>query len=98
MYFPLRFVRLDYFPVSSLDHAVHVFSEQTFKSDNNEFVEGLMYGKDRGVIMVGNMVDDAGSGQVRWNHKLGLGFSVRFSLSRSSGLHRVYDLLPIWQF
>lgn len=48
-----KYVKLEYFPVNSLDEACTVFKREVFKSKENQFVEGLMYDKDRGVIMTG---------------------------------------------
>ncbi|KAK4014273.1 hypothetical protein OUZ56_026805 [Daphnia magna] len=66
----LQFVRLEYQSVSSLDEACRVFQEQTLKDENNQFVEGLMFSLNRGVIMTANMVNSAEPGKLnvisRW--------------------------------
>ncbi|XP_033219079.1 delta(24)-sterol reductase-like [Belonocnema kinseyi] len=51
-----KFIELEYQPVTSLTEAVDVFKRQTFAKENNQFVEGLMFSKEKGVIMTGNMV------------------------------------------
>ncbi|XP_066995302.2 delta(24)-sterol reductase isoform X2 [Anabrus simplex] len=53
-----RYVQLDYHPVTSLKEAVNRFRKETLKRDGNQFVEGLMFSKDEGVIMTGNMVSE----------------------------------------
>ncbi|XP_046745522.1 delta(24)-sterol reductase-like isoform X1 [Diprion similis] len=55
----LKYVKLEYEPVKSLKEACEVFRRQTLKKDDNQFVEGLMFSKERGVIMTGNMVSEA---------------------------------------
>jgi len=66
----LQFVKLQYQPVESLDEAYRVFEEQTMLKEGNQFVEGIMYSLNRGVIMTGNMVNSAEPGKVnvlsRW--------------------------------
>ncbi|XP_046455631.1 delta(24)-sterol reductase-like [Daphnia pulex] len=66
----LQFVRLEYKSVSSLDEACRVFEEETLKEENNQFVEGLMFSLNRGVIMTANMVNSAEPGKLnvisRW--------------------------------
>lgn len=57
-------MKLEYIPVHSLDHAISVFEEQTMKSEDNQFVEGIMFNCDQGVIMVGNMTTSAEPGKV----------------------------------
>ena len=57
-------MRLEYKSVSSLDEACRVFKEETLKEENNQFVEGLMFNLNRGVIMTANMVNSAEPGKV----------------------------------
>ena len=59
-----RYVKIDYYPVHSLDYAAVVFAEMTLKKDENQFVEGIMFNKEEGVIMVGNMTSVAEPGKV----------------------------------
>lgn len=56
-----KYVRLRYQPVYNLDDMVSVFEQASRDSENNDFVEGLVYGRDRGVIMVGKFIDDVGA-------------------------------------
>lgn len=49
----LKYVKLDYSPVTSLRQACEMFTKQTLKKHGNEFVECLMFSKDRGVVMTG---------------------------------------------
>lgn len=60
-------MRLEYTSVSSLDEACRVFKEETLKEENNQFVEGLMFNLNRGVIMTANMVNSAEPGKVLWS-------------------------------
>lgn len=60
-----RYVKLQYQSVSSLDEACRVFEKETRKKDGNQFVEGIMFSLNRGVIMTGNMVNSAEPGKVR---------------------------------
>lgn len=55
LFFWHRYVKLNYYPVYSLDDAVKVFEEESLKKDKNHFVEGLMFSADQAVIMTGNM-------------------------------------------
>jgi delta24-sterol reductase len=56
-----RYVRLCYQPVYTLDEMVGVFERACRDTENNDFVEGLVYGRDQAVIMNGKFVDDAGT-------------------------------------
>ncbi|GAB6032196.1 Delta(24)-sterol reductase [Chamberlinius hualienensis] len=51
------YVKLEYFPLKTEDAVIKKFNEESEKSDPVDFVEGLMYTKDSGVVMLGNMVD-----------------------------------------
>lgn len=66
----LRFVKLEYEPVRSLDEAAALIKRRISPSENNEFVEALMFSKDEGVVMTGNMVSCADWGKLneigRW--------------------------------
>ncbi|KAJ1530360.1 hypothetical protein ONE63_005272 [Megalurothrips usitatus] len=60
----LRFVKLQYEPVRSLDEAASVIKRQIGLPEGNEFVEALMFSKDEGVVMTGNMVSCADRGKL----------------------------------
>ena len=62
--FKCRFVKLEYQPVHSLDEATRVFAEQANKTESNQFVEGIMFSLNSGVVMTGNMVNSAEPGKV----------------------------------
>lgn len=51
------YVKLDYQPVYSLDEACRVFAEASERENPPEFVEGLMFSRDRGVILTGDFAD-----------------------------------------
>ena len=50
--------------MSSLEEACRVFEEQTLKEENNQFVEGIMFDINHGVVMTANMVNSAEPGKV----------------------------------
>jgi len=52
-----KYVRIHYRPVYSLDDMVDVFEQASRDAENNDFVEGLVYGRDQAVIMVGKFAD-----------------------------------------
>jgi len=54
-----RFVKLDYYAANSMDEIIEIFQEQTMKASENQFVEGIIFSKNKGVIMVGNMTTSA---------------------------------------
>ncbi|MGR8941327.1 MAG: FAD-binding oxidoreductase [Gammaproteobacteria bacterium] len=56
-----KYIRLHYQPVHTLDEMVSVFEQASRDIENNDFVEGLVYGSDQAVIMVGRFVDAMGS-------------------------------------
>ncbi|MGZ5000520.1 MAG: FAD-binding protein [Methylomonas sp.] len=56
-----KYVRVRYQPVYSLDNMVGVFEQASRDTENNDFAEGLVYGRDRAVIMTGKLVDDVAS-------------------------------------
>lgn len=59
-----RFVRVEYKPCHSLDNLVQTFTEETNKIDGNQFVEGLMYSLNSGVVMTCNMATSAEPGKL----------------------------------
>ena len=52
-----RFVRLDYIPVYSLEQMVETFEREVERSDAANFVECLVYSREKAVVMTGNLVD-----------------------------------------
>ncbi len=55
-----KYVRLHYQPVYNLDTLVAVFEQASRDTENNDFVEGLVYGRDQAVIMTGRFADAVG--------------------------------------
>lgn len=55
-----KFVRVHYQPVQSLAHLVRVFEQASRDTENNDFVEALVYGRDEAVIMTGKFADATG--------------------------------------
>ncbi|XP_054284082.1 delta(24)-sterol reductase-like [Macrosteles quadrilineatus] len=53
-----RFVKLKYEPFYSLDEGVAMCEARSKDKNKNQFVEGIMFDKNQGVIMTGSMVDD----------------------------------------
>merc|ERR1711997_164688 len=52
-----RFVKLDYIPVYSLEQMVETFEREVERSDASNFVECLVYSREKAVVMTGNLVD-----------------------------------------
>lgn len=65
-----RFIRIDYKPIQSLDEMTRAFEAASRNEDGNDFVECLMFDKERSVLMTGNMVDSCEPGKLneigRW--------------------------------
>ncbi|MDD5035661.1 MAG: FAD-binding protein [Methylococcaceae bacterium] len=55
-----KYIRLHYQPVYTLDDMVGVFERASRDSENNDFVEGLVYSRDEAVIMRGAFTDTLG--------------------------------------
>lgn len=51
---------MQYHPYSSLDELVKRFNEESLKKNPHQFVEALLYTKNTGVVMTGDMVDEVG--------------------------------------
>lgn len=51
-----KYISLKYIPVRGVGKIVDLFEKES-KNLKNDFVEGLMYSLDEGVIMIGNMVE-----------------------------------------
>lgn len=59
-----RFVRLDYTPVYSLEQMIETFEREVERSDSANFVECLVYSKEKAVVMTGNLVDSCEPGKL----------------------------------
>ena len=59
-----RFVKLDYIPVYSMEQMVETFEREVEKSSAANFVECLVYSKDKAVVMCGNLVDSCEPGKL----------------------------------
>lgn len=55
-----KYVRIEYIPLHTQDEVVSVFDRECRDLKKNDFVEGLVYGNDSGVIMLGTQVDKVG--------------------------------------
>jgi delta24-sterol reductase len=50
-----KYVELTYLPVTGFAHAVEILTAETTK--DHDFIDGIMFGRDHGVIMVGRLTD-----------------------------------------
>ncbi len=55
-----KYVRLYYQPVYALGEMVEFFEQASRDTENNDFVEGLVYSHDTAVVMRGRLVDELG--------------------------------------
>jgi delta24-sterol reductase len=56
-----KYIRVHYQPVYTLNDMVDVFEKASRNTEENDFVEGLIYSKDTAVIMRGNFADEIGT-------------------------------------
>jgi len=56
-----KFVRVHYKPVTTLDEMCRIFDEDCRNVASHDFVEGLVYSRDTGVIMTGTLTDQKGN-------------------------------------
>lgn len=59
IYDDFRYVKLEYYPKNSVSEAKKLLS-----TEGNDFVEGIMFGKNRVVVMFGNYTDKVEPGRV----------------------------------
>ena len=52
-----KYVRLTYIPVDSFETSVKMLDKVI--AENHDFIDGIMFARDRGVIIVGDMTDEA---------------------------------------
>ncbi|XP_028025734.1 delta(24)-sterol reductase-like isoform X2 [Bombyx mandarina] len=55
-----KYVRIHYYPFNNLPDLAKRFSQESLKPNPHQFVEALLYTRDSGVLMLGNMVDEVG--------------------------------------
>ncbi|XP_030025267.2 delta(24)-sterol reductase [Manduca sexta] len=55
-----KFVRVQYHPYHSLSDLVKRFTQESVKPNPHQFVEAVVFTKDSGVVMLGDMVDEVG--------------------------------------
>lgn len=60
-----NYVKLTYRPVRTVDKFVETFQNAS-KDERNDFVEGIMFNKDEGVLMTGEFCNEAESSKVSW--------------------------------
>ncbi|XP_028159708.1 delta(24)-sterol reductase-like isoform X2 [Ostrinia furnacalis] len=56
-----KYVRLEYHPYTNLSELSQRFSQESLAQKPHQFIEAIVYTKNTGVIMLGDMVDDVGS-------------------------------------
>ncbi|KAJ2940993.1 hypothetical protein O0L34_g13118 [Tuta absoluta] len=56
-----KYVRLEYHPYSTLKELSARFSAESLKPNPHQFVEALLFTRENGVVMVGDMTDEIGS-------------------------------------
>jgi delta24-sterol reductase len=58
-----KYVRLQYLPCQTKEEFVRVFTEKSTEKNPAEFVEGLAYSADSGVVMIGTYTDAPAAGE-----------------------------------
>jgi len=88
-------VKLSYIPCTSLDTFVETFSKYEVMENCPEFLEGIMFTKDTGVVTVGEMVDNAEFMKINrtWWFKPYFYEQCREKLSNPSKVD--YDYIPL---
>ncbi|XP_038219324.1 delta(24)-sterol reductase-like [Zerene cesonia] len=56
-----KYVRLEYHPYHNLTNLANKFRQESLKDNPHQFIEALLYDKDSGVVMTGDMVDEIGN-------------------------------------
>ncbi|CAG4962362.1 unnamed protein product [Colias eurytheme] len=56
-----KYVRLEYHPYHNLSDLANKFRQESLKDSPHQFIEALLYDRDSGVVMTGDMVDEIGS-------------------------------------
>lgn len=59
-----RFVKLNYLPAYSMDQMIEMFEKEVERQDASDFVECLVYSRDKAVVMTGNLVDSCEPGKL----------------------------------
>ncbi|CAH0403550.1 unnamed protein product [Chilo suppressalis] len=71
-----KYVRLEYHPYAKLSELADRFRKESLDKEPHQFIEALLFTKDTGVVMLGDMVDEPGSdGKV---NKIGKWYSEWF--------------------
>lgn len=55
-----RYIRLQYHPYTNLSDLSKKFKEESTKSNPHQFIEGILFNKNEGVVMLGDMVEEVG--------------------------------------
>ena len=58
------FIKLDYYPTDVLDNTINVFEREINKETGNDFVECLVFSKEKATVMTGNFVDSIDPGKL----------------------------------
>lgn len=62
-----KYVRLNYEPIQNIDAFVERF-ERVSQEKENEFVEGILFSENQGVLMTGNLTDETDKDKVCTSH------------------------------
>lgn len=94
-----KYVRLEYIPVFNQDEMIELFEKESRNTENNDFVEGLVYDKHQAVIMLGKMADKIGNDGKK--NAIGRWYKLWFYLHVKSIMHkkkRVVEYIPLRQY
>ncbi|CAK1595444.1 unnamed protein product [Parnassius mnemosyne] len=56
-----KYIRLEYHPYTSLSELSSRFRQEALKENPHQFIEALLFSKESGVFMAGDMVDEVGA-------------------------------------
>lgn len=87
-----KYVHLTYYPVDSFDAAVRALNEESQKK--NDFVDGILFGKDHGVIITGMFTDKKRGKVQKFSHAYNPWYYLH--TARIDATHAVYrETVPV---
>ena len=91
-----RYVELTYHPVGSVPEALSTMDEAT-QTPTNDYVDGMLFAADRGVIVTGRLTDELATGTKvqRFSRARDPWFYIHVERIASHGLEPVKEALPL---
>lgn len=94
-----KYVKTTYHPIKSMSAAIDKIEDITRAKDDIDYIDGILFSKDQGVIITGHLTDDLANSPIRtFSHAKDPWFYLHVKEAISSSNDPIIDYIPLDEY